>query len=336
MKKKLFLTCAMLLLAISQLQAQGGISLTYDEKYRVIYKTIIQSVQACGPVTVEAAKIDNSGNVGKYYLYTVSSGTVWDKPLKIKGGYDCNGTNLRVEGQKKREEKHYPNGININGSIYHEVIYVTYYYTLYTGSGSHKHSSSSNQSSGGQSSSNSPSRSSGNSQSSGGNFSSDNRAAELGKAWADAATATKALDYAAGYRPGGFSLSANIGYAWGENVELRLRYGSTMFGGDISAMVGGDGIYGTGFLWNVGIGMYFGGRPSELYLWDVGLDVKLGRSVFQQTGMIDLNTTHLIGPKHIMGLTAGTGIGIAGPKANQFAWDVRFGFVVYFLQWNWL
>ena len=51
--------------------------------------------------------------------------------------------------------------------------------------------------------------------------------------------------------------------------------------------------------------------------------------------MIDVNTTHMIGPLHIVGLTAGAGIGLAGNKDPGFAFDLRAGIVVYFLQWDW-
>ena len=78
----------------------------------------------------------------------------------------------------------------------------------------------------------------------------------------------------------------------------------------------------------------------NIYLWDVGIDAKLGHCANPNpksfTAMIDLNTTHLIGPKHIIGLTAGVGIGLDGVKKANFVWDVRGGIVIYFLQWDWL
>ena len=55
------------------------------------------------------------------------------------------------------------------------------------------------------------------------------------------------------------------------------------------------------------------------------------------TAMLDLSTTHLIGPEHVIGLIAGAGIGLGGNgKSPDFVWDVRGGIVIYFLQWNWL
>ena len=93
--------------------------------------------------------------------------------------------------------------------------------------------------------------------------------------------------------------------------------------------------------WSAGIGMYFGGRPSDIYLWDVDFGVKLGKSSQPYnnawTAVLDLSTTHLIGPEHVIGLIAGAGIGLGGNGKNpSFVWDVRGGIVIYFLQWNWL
>ena len=191
------------------------------------------------------------------------------------------------------------------------------------------------------SSSSSSSSSSSRSSSSSSSYSSSSRAAELGANWARAASATKVYDYYDNYYAGGFSLAASVSAAWGENLELRFRYGSSSFGGDITGMVGYDwinGQYGDQITWNVGIGAYFGGRPSELYLWDVDFGIKFGKSNipynYSWTMLADLSTTHLIGPQHVIGLIAGAGIGLAGDRP-KFAWDVRGGIVIYFLQWNW-
>jgi len=179
-------------------------------------------------------------------------------------------------------------------------------------------------------------------------YSDDSRGAQLGSAWAGAAQATKIYDYRDNYRAGGFSLAATISPLWGENLELRFRYGSSRFGGDITGMIGYDWINNKKIAgvkykpnWSAGIGMYFGGRPSNIYLWDVDLGVKFGKSSKpvnnSWTAIIDLSTTHLIGPEHVIGLIAGAGIGLAGNGKNPgFAWDVRGGIVIYFLQWNWL
>jgi len=180
-----------------------------------------------------------------------------------------------------------------------------------------------------------------------GTSSGDSRAAELGTAWANAATATKIYDYYDNYRAGGFSLAASVSPLWGENLELRFRYGSSRFGGDVTGMIGYDWInnknpYETYKLnWSAGIGMYFGGRPNEIYLWDVDLGVKFGKSSKPYnnswTAVVDLSTTHLIGPEHVIGLIGGAGIGMGGNgKSPNFVWDVRGGIVIYFLQWNWL
>lgn len=341
MKKRiLFLTCAIVLVAMSRMYAQGGITVSHDYEGppHIIGNTIIQTVQACGPVTIEAAEIDVTGNPGRYKNYTVASGTTWNKLYKIRGGYDCKGTNLKVSLRKEREEKRYPNGIKHNGQTLYFVIYVTYYYTLSTGSGSHNSSSSSNNSY--SSNKSTPARSSSSSSS----YTSNNdysKAAELGSAWARASSATKVYDYYDNYRAGGFSLAATVSAAWGENIECRFRYGSSMFGGDITGMVGYDwinGHEGDELTWNVGMGMYFGGRPTDIYLWDVDFGLKFGKSNIPfnnaWTMMIDLNTTHLIGPEHVIGLIAGAGIGLGGHNPD-FAWDVRGGIVIYFLQWNW-
>lgn len=198
------------------------------------------------------------------------------------------------------------------------------------------------------SSSNSSSSSSSSTSSSYSSYSDDSRASQLGSAWAGAAQATKIYDYNDNYRAGGFSLAATVSALWGENLELRLRYGSSRFGGDITGMIGYDWIKNKKIAgikykpnWSAGIGMYFGGRPSYMYLWDVDLGVKFGKSSKpvnnSWTAVIDLSTTHLIGPEHVIGLIAGAGIGLAGNgKHPGFAWDVRGGIVIYFLQWNWL
>lgn len=209
--------------------------------------------------------------------------------------------------------------------------YVHHYYQI-TGVYSSSSSSSSNSSSSSSSYSSSSSSSS---------------ASQLGSAWAGAARATKAIDYYDNYTAGGFSLAATVSPLWGENLELRLRYGSSRFGGDVTGMVGYDWIknkdpYESYKLnWSVGLGMYFGGRPSDIYLWDVDFGVKFGKSSQPYnnawTGVVDLSTTHLIGPEHVIGLIAGAGIGLGGNgKKPGFVWDVRGGIVIYFLQWNWL
>ena len=192
----------------------------------------------------------------------------------------------------------------------------------------------------------SSSTSSGNnsSSSSSSSYNDNSRAAELGSAWAGAARATKTYDYYDNYWAGGFSLAATLSATWGENLELRFRYGSSSFGGDVTGMVGYDwinGQYGDKLTWNVGLGAYFGGRPSYIYLWDVDFGVKFGKSNKPYnnawTAMVDLSTTHLLGPEHVIGLVAGAGIGLGGNDNHpKFAWDVRGGIVIYFLQWNWL
>lgn len=165
----------------------------------------------------------------------------------------------------------------------------------------------------------------------------------LGEKWGEAARATSVYDAYNDYIAGGFSLAANVSAAWGEHLELRLRYGSSMFGGDLTGAIGYDWINGqTGdkLCWNVGIGAYFGGRPSYLYLWDVDFGVKFGKATKPYNNswalMVDLNTTHMIGPEHVIGLTAGAGVGLGGSGMKKFVWDVRGGIVIYFLQWNWL
>lgn len=300
----------------------------YSDVY-YIRKTIIKSVQACGPVTVDAAKIDGWGNIGSYKKYSVSSGTTWNQRIKIKGGYDCNGTNLKIYLSKEKNRKHYPSGVRYGNSVYHYVEYETYYYSISTGSGSY-----------GGSSSNTENYHEGSRTSSYDNISSNTSSAELGKTWANAATATSSLDYSRGYKPGGFSLAAGISYAWGENLEMRFRYGSSSFGGDVTALIGHDWIKPVdGINWNVGIGMYFGGRPKSTYLWDIDLGVKMGKSSYlssrQMTMMMELNTTHLFGPEHVIGVMGGVGLGLAGNNKPDFAWDVRCGIVIYFMQWNW-
>ena len=333
MKKRILFASVMMLFGFAQLFA-------FSDVY-YIRKTIIQSVQACGPVTVDAAKIDSWGNIGEYSKYTVSSGTTWSQRMKIKGGYDCNGTNLRILLDKKTERKHHPNGVKYGNTVYHYVEYETYYYTISTGSGSYSGAPS-----------NSSNRAENSTPSSSGSYSSggsgESRGAQLGSAWAGAAQATKIYDYRDNYRAGGFSLAATISPLWGENLELRFRYGSSRFGGDITGMIGYDWINNKKIAgvkykpnWSAGIGMYFGGRPSYIYLWDVDLGVKFGKSSKpvnnSWTAIIDLSTTHLIGPEHVIGLIAGAGVGLAGNGKNPgFAWDVRGGIVIYFLQWNWL
>lgn len=326
--KKRIVIAALMTLYVSQLFA-------YSDVY-YIRKTIIQSVQACGPVTVDVAKIDSWGNIGQFSKYSVSSGTTWNQRMKIKGGYDCNGTNLRILLDKKTNREHHPNGIKYGNTIYHYVEYETYYYTITTGSGSYSGASSYNTNGNGGSTAARTSTYSGSGESG------DSRAAELGSAMGQAAMQIQASERLYNnYHAGGFSLAATVSAAWGENLDLRFRYGSSKLGGDVTCMVGHDWINNTeGVLWNVGIGMYFGGRPSRIYLWDVDLGVKLGHCCNPNpksfTAMIDLSTTHLIGPKHIIGLTAGAGIGLDGVKKANFVWDVRGGIVVYFLQWDWL
>lgn len=204
--------------------------------------------------------------------------------------------------------------------------YVHHYYTI-TGVYSSSSSSSSNKSSGSSS------------------YSDNSRAAEFGRAMGHAAMQMQAMEQLyEDYHAGGFSLAATISPTWGQNLELRFRYGSSRLGGDVTGMIGYDwinGQEGDKVTWSAGIGMYFGGRPSYLYLWDVDLGVKLGKSNKPYnnawTAMIDLSTTHLIGPEHVIGLIAGAGVGLGGNgKHPDFVWDVRGGIVIYFLQWNWL
>ena len=173
----------------------------------------------------------------------------------------------------------------------------------------------------------------------------DDRISQAGNNLGKAAISMRDMErYYYDYYAGGFSLAATISPTWGENLELRLRYGSSNIGGDVTGMVGYDwinGQQGDKLTWNVGIGVYFGGRPSYLYLWDADLAVKFGKSNKPYnnawTCMLDLSTTHLIGPLHIIGLTAGAGIGLGGNgKSPDFVWDARGGIVIYFLQWDWL
>lgn len=187
----------------------------------------------------------------------------------------------------------------------------------------------------------SSSNSSSNNSYGGSSYNSDSRASQLGAQLGSAAMQMQAMERVYNnYHAGGFSLAATMSAAWGENLDLRFRYGSSSLGGDITVMLGHDWLKKIdGILWNVGIGMYFGGRPSDIYLWDIDLGVKLGHcnnpNKKSFTAMIDLSTTHLIGPQHIIGLTAGAGIGLDGEKKADFVWDVRGGIVIYFLQWNW-
>lgn len=326
MKKKLMLACAIVFFAVSEVFA-------YSEVYYV-RKTVIQSVQACGPVTVNVAKIDSWGNIGQYAKYTVSSGTTWNQRMKISGGYDCHGTNIRVYLDKKTNREHFPNGVKYGNTVYYYVEYETYYYSLATGSGSYGGGNSGSSSS---VASSAPARSSYSSSSS-----SDNTASELGAAMGHAAMETQRAERIyENYHAGGFSLAPTVSAAWGENLDLRFRYGSSRLGGDVTCMIGHDWIRNIpGILWNIGLGFYFGGRPSNLYLWDIDLGVKLGHCNNPDpksfTAMIDLSTTHLFGPKHVIGLTAGVGIGLDGVKKAHFVWDARAGIVVYFLQWDWL
>ena len=150
-----------------------------------------------------------------------------------------------------------------------------------------------------------------------------------------AATANADRPSYTGYRPGGFSLSASVSAAWGENLELRFRYGGIGMGGDLTVMVGYDWIRGDGVLWNIGAGFVYGDELDYQYLWDVGVGFKFGRSYNAGLSfMLDANTTHLVGPKHVFGFTAGVGIGYGSGKG--FIWDARAGIVIYFLQWDWL
>lgn len=180
---------------------------------------------------------------------------------------------------------------------------------------------------------------------SGSSYNSNSRASELGSQMGKAAMQMQAMERVyEDYHAGGFSLAATVSPTWGENLEMRFRYGSSRLGGDVTGMVGYDwikGQEGDKVTWSVGIGMYFGGRPSYLYLWDVDFGVKIGKSNKPYnnawTAMLDLSTTHLIGPEHVIGLIAGAGIGLGGNgKSPDFVWDVRGGIVIYFLQWNWL
>lgn len=142
------------------------------------------------------------------------------------------------------------------------------------------------------------------------------------------------------YHAGGFQLAPTISSIWGENLELRFRYGSSRFGGDVNGMIGHDWIKNiNGILWNIGLGFYIGGRPSYLYLWDVDFGFRVGHcnnpDKSSMTITFDISTTHFIGPQHIIGLTAGMGIGGDGVKNPHFVFDVRGGIAIYFLQWNW-
>jgi len=307
----------------------------YSDVY-YIRKTVIQSVQACGPVTVDAAKIDSWGNIGQFYKYSVSAGTQWNQRVRINTGYDCNGTCLRISLEKKTSREHHPNGIKYGSTIYHYVEYETYYYTISTGSGNCGSSNSS--------SDNTPYKESGNygGDNTNGSNNSNGRMEEMADKMAKVTAETKRRDIQEGYYPGGFSLSASVSNLWGENLELRWLVGSSNFGFDIVAQVGHDWIKpeNKGVAWNIGAGAYFGNRTSEYYLWDVCLNAKMGQcNSFEKksiTAVFDLSTTHLIGPYHIVGLTAGAGVGINSWNKTNFVWDVRGGIVFYFLQWNWL
>jgi hypothetical protein len=299
-------------------------------------RTVIGSVSACGPVTVYAQKIQHSslgGSIGPEYSYSVSTGDGWNLRVRINSARDCNGNSCSVHCDKHTKTTEYPHGVKINNSIYYKVIEHTWTYTIRSGGSSVTSSTSSSSGNGGS-----------NGSYGGGSSSTSSRASELGAAMGHAAMAIQAQERLyEHYHAGGFSLSATVSAAWGENLEMRFRYGSSRLGGDVTGMVGYDWINGKPgdrVTWNVGLGMYFGGRPSYLYLWDVGFGVKFGKSNIPYndafTVMIDSSTTHLIGPQHVVGLTAGAGIGLGGNgKSPDFAWDVRAGIVVYFLQWNW-
>lgn len=295
-------------------------------------RTIILKINACGPIKVTAQKIQNSnvgGSIGPAYVYSVNEGDGWDLRVRINSATDCNGNSCSVHCEKQTQRKQYPNGIRINNYVYYTVIEETWVYTINSGGRSNTETSTTN---------------SGGSSSYGQNSYTDySRAAEFGRTMGQLSMQSHYIEKSYNnYNAGGFSLSANISAWWGENMELRFRYGSSYLGGDVTGMVGYDFIhrdYGDKVCWNVGLGMYFGGRPSDIYLWDVGLGVKFGQSNIPYpksvTMMIDVNTTHMIGPLHIVGLTAGAGIGLAGNKDPGFAFDLRAGIVVYFLQWDW-
>lgn len=325
--KKFFLVAVFAMCVFTQI-------LAYSDVY-YIRKTIIQSVQACGPVTVDAAKIDSWGNIGPFQKYSVSSGTTWSQRVRIKSGCDCNDNNLQIVLNKHKERKHYPKGVKYGSTVYHYVEYETYYYSISTGSGSCGNSSSSSE--------NTTNKVNGSYEDyNTNNNNSSSRMDDLADKWSQATAATKLIDIQQGYYPGGFSLSASVSKLWGENLELRWLVGSSNFGFDMVAQVGYDWIkpQDKGVAWNLGLGAYFGDRISEYYLWDVCLNGKLGqfnsREKKSLTAVFDLNTTHLIGPYHVIGLTAGAGIGVNGWNKMKFVWDVHGGIVIYFLQWNWL
>ena len=323
MKKNIFL---LFLLGFSY--ATFAAPTTYERS-----QTIISTIDACGPIHIKAQKIQNStagGRIGIEQTYSVTEGVSWDLRVRINSATDCHGNACSVHCDKQSQTKKYPNGIKINNYVYYTVIEQTWIYTIKSGGSSN--TTSSNSSSGGSSSSYGQS-----------GYSSNSNAANWGSAMGQLSMQSHYAERSYNnYNAGGFSLSGNISSLWGENLELRFRYGSSYMGGDVTGMVGYDFIhpeYGGKVTWNIGLGMYFGGRPSDLYLWDVGCGVKFGQSNTpyrkSATMMLDLNTTHMIGPLHIVGLTAGAGIGLAGNKHPVFAWDLRAGIVVYFLQWNW-
>ena len=323
------------LITISLLMIVQGLAFAYSDTY-YSYKTVIQSMSVCGPVTATIRKVDSFGNIGSAGRYSFSSGSSWGQRVKINEASDCNGNSCNVELHKVTNTKSYPNGIKMNGgsTVYHRVVEETWYYTITRGSGTYRESSSNT--------------SSGSSSYGGSSYSSNSRAAQLGSQMGAAAMQMQAMERLYDdYHAGGFSLAATVSPTWGENLELRFRYGSSRFGGDVTGMIGYDWINNKNIgetyklNWSAGIGMYFGGRPSYLYLWDVDLGVKFGKSSKPYnnawTAMIDLSTTHLVGPEHVIGLIAGAGIGLGGNgKRPDFVWDVRGGIVIYFLQWNWL
>ena len=264
--QKRFLT-SLFIVVCSFVQVYG-----YSDVY-YIRKTVIESVNACGPVTVNASVIiatstSGSGTYGPQKEYYVSAGTTWDEAVEIRSGYDCNGNSVSIHKEVVTKEEQYPNGVRFNGesSVYHYVKYITFYYTIGQG--------------GGYSSSNSSS-SSGSSSSNGNLTSSVERAgytighaigsgiAGVGKTLIKAGNSSAEKERKYGYHPGGFSLSASVSAAWGENLELRWRYGSSTIGGDVTCMVGYDWIRKDGILWNIGAGFSMGDRISEDYLFDV-------------------------------------------------------------------
>lgn len=189
----------------------------------------------------------------------------------------------------------------------------------------------------------SSSSSSNNSSYSGGSsYSNNSNASEIGAQLGNAMAQMGAMEQVyEHYHAGGFQLASTISNLWGENLELRFRYGSSRIGGDVNVMIGHDWLNQIdGILWNIGLGLYFGGRPNNLYLWDVDLGLKVGHgnnpNKETATLVLDVSTTHFIGPKHIIGLTAGVAIGGDGIGIPRFVWDVRGGFVIYFLQWDWI